>query len=172
MTSNIAHILAVTINEDFTKMLVTCSDRVLILYKIDFEAKNVFEELERFQDVINRKRWINTAFVRLEETTRIINDEDHSLTVDRTEPFTTDCISLVGQHHNYANTSREIFLGSSGENGANEIKFFNCDDCSGQNIKEIKKLEPNSQLSVDVSAHSGAHLSLAIATNDGSLYLW
>jgi len=27
-------------------------------------------------------------------------------------------------------------------------------------------------LSVDVSAHSGAHLSLAIATNNGSLYVW
>ena len=131
MMSNAAHIVAITVNEDFTKMLMTCSDRVLILYRIDFDTAGVFEELDKFADVINKKRWINTAFVRLEETTRIVNDNGVGLAVDRAEPFTTDCIGLVGQSHNYANSSCEIFLGSSGENGANEIKFFNSEDCSG-----------------------------------------
>jgi len=28
----------------------------------------------------------------------------------------------------YANSSQEIFLGSSGENGAESIKFFNSED--------------------------------------------
>ena len=85
--SSAAYIVAITVNEDFTKMLVTCSDRVLILYKINVLAKHtvskatnqrlppqIFEECDKFQDVINRKRWINTAFVKLGETTRIVDE--------------------------------------------------------------------------------------------------
>jgi len=40
-----SHIQAITVNEDFTKMLVTCSDRVLILYRINVLAKHTISSL-------------------------------------------------------------------------------------------------------------------------------
>lgn len=49
------------------------------------------------------------------------------------------------------------------------IKFYNSEDNSGSNIKEILEVKTKFEQTVDVSAHSGAHLSLAIATNNGSL---
>ena len=67
-------------------MLLTSSDKVLVLYKINVLAKatiseynqqrmppRILEELDRFQDVINRKKWLNSAFIKLGETTKIAN---------------------------------------------------------------------------------------------------
>jgi len=53
-------VISINTNEDFTKVLVNSSDRVMRLYLIDYKAaengKTVFKLIDGFFDVINHKR--------------------------------------------------------------------------------------------------------------------
>ena len=56
---------SISVNDDYTKMLVNYSDRVLRLYDVHYPRKGVkasqptFELTESFTDVINHNSWIN-----------------------------------------------------------------------------------------------------------------
>ena len=73
--------LSVQCNEDFSKFLINCSDRVLRLYWIDYSAissscrvTSVFILIDCFRDVINNQnRWINMNFLELNERTKIVS---------------------------------------------------------------------------------------------------
>ena len=71
--------LSVSANENFTKILVNCSDRVMRLYLIDYSAistvckvTTVFKLIDGFHDVINHKRWLNHNFLELCDRTKIL----------------------------------------------------------------------------------------------------
>ena len=71
---------SVSVNDNYTKLLVNFSDRVLRLYNVHYPKKNskgseetTFELIDSFTDVINHNRWLNTQFLRLGEKTKIIS---------------------------------------------------------------------------------------------------
>lgn len=60
------NVISVSANDNFTKLLFNCSDRVMRLYWIDYSAlsphnksASVFKLIDGFFDVINHKRWLN-----------------------------------------------------------------------------------------------------------------
>jgi len=62
---------------------------------------------------------------------------------------------------------KEIFVSSIGENIANDLKFFSVKD-----FIAIKKVELQQEGCSYLSAHSGSHFSIVMATANGSLYVW
>lgn len=66
----------VAINEGNNYMLLTCSDRVLRLYELRYEHLNFRKKViylrNEFQDVINRRKWMNAFFLRLNNNTVVI----------------------------------------------------------------------------------------------------
>ena len=65
----------ISVNEGFTKFLMTNSDRSLRLYEINYGSisqrkKGIFL-LNEFSDVINKKKWTNAYFVKLGPNQRL-----------------------------------------------------------------------------------------------------
>jgi len=104
---------------------------------------------------------------------------------------------LNGVNQDFRNTSNEIFVGSIGESIADTLKFFNVVQPmtdipeKGQSnatsaamassatlqanpkFKEIKKVELQQEGIAYMSAFSGpSHLSIVMASINGSLYVW
>lgn len=67
------------VNENYTSAIMTCSDRVLRLYEIRYSnigsQRKVVILMNEFQDVINRKKWMNACFLKLNQNTRIIEQQ-------------------------------------------------------------------------------------------------
>ena len=68
-TSLSSYAQQISVNDSFTKFLLTSSDRALRLYEIDYKnieykKKGIFL-LNEFQDVINKKKWMNASFFKL-----------------------------------------------------------------------------------------------------------
>lgn len=65
----------VSVNEDFTKFLLTSSDRTLRLYEIDYDNMNQRKRsiflLNEFTDVINKRKWMNATFFKLTPNQRL-----------------------------------------------------------------------------------------------------
>lgn len=55
--------------------------------------------------MINKKRWINTAFIKLGETTRIVNESGPIGQENQKKLFTTDNIGLISNTGMYANSA-------------------------------------------------------------------
>jgi hypothetical protein len=65
----------ISVNEVFTKFLLTSTDRVLRLYEIDYaimnNKKKAIFHLNEFQDVISKKKWMNACFFKLKPNQRL-----------------------------------------------------------------------------------------------------
>lgn len=65
----------ISMNDSFTKFLITSSDRALRLYEIDYAIMNnnkkAIFHLNEFQDVINKKKWMNASFFKLNPNQRL-----------------------------------------------------------------------------------------------------
>ena len=63
-TPNI-NIISISVNDNYRKLLVNCSDKILRLYQVHYPrpkqkgVKLAFELLDSFTDPINHNRWIN-----------------------------------------------------------------------------------------------------------------
>ena len=89
---------------------------------------------------------------------------------------------MNGVNQDFRNTSTEIFVGSIGDQIADTLKFFNVNAAAGQEqnaalmnpkFKEIKKVELQQEGIAYMSAYSGkSHLSIVMASINGSLYVW
>ena len=96
----------------------------------------------------------------LPEVTKVIND-----TVQERIPQTT--LTLLSSQK-YANENQEIFVAASGDSSADSLHFFN----ARGKFKEIQKIELQQEGVSNMSAFSGSHLSLVLASNNGSLLVW
>ena len=72
------NVSSVSVNDNYTKILINYSDRILRLYNIHYPKKAnskqpVFELIDSYTDVINHNRWLNTQFLRLGDKTKIIS---------------------------------------------------------------------------------------------------
>ena len=124
------NIVSITVNDNYRKLLVNCSDRVLRLYQVHYPKSKskstgtTFEMVDSFQDVINHNRWINTEFIKLGEKTKIISQHQVSDNL-LTESLVTSDQVHQGNPSTFGNNSNEIFVGSIGELSADMIKFYN-----------------------------------------------
>lgn len=70
-----AHGQHLSVNETCTKFLLTSSDRTLRLYELDFDLllqqKKALFLLNEFTDVINKRKWMNTCFFKLQPNQRL-----------------------------------------------------------------------------------------------------
>ena len=68
---------ACVVNDDFTNIILTCSDRVLRLYSINYRnllvGRRAIIIQNEFQDVINRRKWMNACFLKLNSNTQIFD---------------------------------------------------------------------------------------------------
>jgi hypothetical protein len=162
-------VISVSTNEDFTKILVNCSDRVMRLYLIDYSAgANAIKLIDGFLDVINHKRWLNVNFIQLPERTKIFIPQSYQ----EGQTLTTESLNNLDR---FANSSRELFVGSIGEHIADTLKFFNVPDsqlASAVNYREIQKTDLQKKGCLNMSAFSGAHFSIMMVSSNGSLYIW
>ena len=88
---------------------------------------------------------------------------------------------MNGVNQDFRNTSNEIFVASIGDQIADTLKFFNV-KAAGQadnlisnpnKFKEIKKVELQQEGIAYMSTYSGkSHLSIVMASINGSLYVW
>lgn len=67
---------SMSVNDSGRNVLLTCSDRALKLYEIKFEnirqQRKVMFVRNEFQDVINRRKWLNACFLGLSPNTKIV----------------------------------------------------------------------------------------------------
>ena len=192
----------VSFNEESTYMLCTCSDRALRLYFFDFMAiKNlkpakgsskvltsqyscrVIYLKNEIKDVINGRKWQNSAFIKLNLNSMIV--DQYNIDYEKLESRGTGnqngagsslCYGgnplMVGQSYNNLGMKRhELFVCSMGETGANELKFYNLAGDSREN-KCLQRVE----LTIDgcnyLTVHSKSHFTVLMASNNGSVFAW
>ena len=176
---------SISINEASSHILLTCSDRVMRLYEIKYEnvglRKRVVFLKNEFQDVINRRKWMNSCFLKLNRNTKIaeqqsVNKTDmlNQIINETKQQFQLQDskhlhIPVQPQHEDLflAEQEQEIFVSSIGESGSNELKFYHVHDFS-----VIQRLELSQEGCCQLTAHSRAHFSIIMVTTNGSLFLW
>lgn len=87
------YIQHISLNDDFSHLLCTCSDRALRLYFFDFKALQLREKSSKgskqqsqnlipqkviylkneIKDVINGRKWQNSAFIKLNKNLMIVD---------------------------------------------------------------------------------------------------
>lgn len=152
--------------------------------------KAYFELVDTFQDVINHNRWLHCQFLRLNEGAKIISQHPVNESFMGQSSLLTPQQVLNGVNQDFRNTSNEIFVGSFGESIADTLKFFNVAQpivegaqntatlnnaslLTNPKFKEIKKVELQQEGIAYMSAFSGkSHLSIVMASINGSLYVW
>ncbi|CDW83144.1 UNKNOWN [Stylonychia lemnae] len=171
-------------NDDYSNLLMTFSDRVLRLYEIKYQNigvnhKRVICIKNEFQDVINRRKWMNACFLKLNQNTRIVEQQSQNNKTDAVQLLNESRQLLYSSSFNQKNEQQiqdnkesfmyqqEIFVSSIGESGSNELKFYNVDDFS-----IIQRLELTQEGCSYLTAHSKSHFSIFLVTTNGSLFLW
>lgn len=136
------------------------------------------------KDVINGRKWQNSAFIKLSPNTMIV-DQNH-LEFDKLESRGTGPSTGAGsalyyrgnpltvgsaQSNSFTNKRQELFVSSMGETGANELKFFNLTGDSREH-QCVQRVE----LTIDgcnyLTVHSRSHFTILMASNNGSVFAW
>ena len=69
----------------------------------------------------------------------------------------------------FLNKRQELFVSSMGETGINELKFFNI---GTDGNKELQRVELNIDGCNHLTVHSKNHLTILMASNNGSVFAW
>jgi hypothetical protein len=130
-----------------------------------------------FQDRINKKKYMNARFLKLNPNMKIVIQSNTSSASshkaqaqkDQGNILNKEQIKQIEIAEKKASTKSfsELFVCMMGETGSNSLTFFNVND-----FLMVKQLDLIQESCVHMTSHCKNHLSIIMATASGSMFLW